>query len=288
MSAMPASEYIASRQLGDATITLINEGTLDWAPNYPVSEAEWRAALPEADAEGRLTLGLHVIHVKLGDASILLDPGCDDPDTEWNTEFSGRFDNVTRTPGIAAALRHLSIAPEEITHVIITHGHDDHVAGLAVMRDGQRVPRFPNARVYIGRADWADNPRRLNPESDLARYVGPVERAGLLELVDTEREVAPGITIIPTPGETAGHLAVRVDSNGKRFFYTGDLFHHAAEIAHLDWISPRRDRAAMVASRRRVIDESLPSGATCVYTHHPFPGWGHFKAAGGGYRWVEG
>lgn len=288
MTATSHTEYISTRRIGDATVTIFNEGTLDWAPHYPVPEADWRAAMPEATASGQVTLGLHVVHVKLGDASILLDPGCDEPDSEWNDEFSGRFDAVTRTPGLVGALAHLGVAPEEITHVVITHGHGDHVAGLAVMQDGKRVPRFPNARHFIGKADWDDNPQRMKPETELARYVGAVAAAGLLETVDREREIAPGVTVIPTPGETRGHLAVRVDSNGERFFYVGDLIHHAAEIAHIDWISPGRDQAAMVASRQRLIDESVPTGALCLYTHHQFPGWGRIVAHNGGYRWVQG
>jgi len=287
VTAMPASDYISTRQVGDATITIFNEGTLDWAPHYQVPEATWRAALPEATPSGQVTLGLHVVHVKIGDASILLDPGCDEPTSEWNDEFSGRFDAVTRTPGLVGALAHLGVRPEEITHVVITHGHGDHVAGLAIMKDGTRVPRFPKARHFIGKADWDDNPQRTNPESELARYAGTVARAGLLETVDGEREIAPGVTVIPTPGETRGHLAIRVDSNGERFFYVGDLFHHAAEIANVDWISPGRDLEAMKASRQRVIDESVPTGALCVFTHHQFPGWGRIEADNGGYRWVQ-
>ncbi|HEX3723709.1 MAG TPA: MBL fold metallo-hydrolase [Nitrolancea sp.] len=287
MTTKAVAEYISTRQIGDATVTIFNEGTLDWAPHYPVPEADWRAAMPEATESGQVTLGLHVVHVKIGDASILLDPGCDEPDSEWNDEFSGRFDAVTRTPGLVGALAHLGIAPEVITHVVITHGHGDHVAGLAVLQDGKRIPRFPNARHFIGKADWDDNPQRMKPETELARYVGTVAAAGLLETVDREREIAPGVTVIPTPGETRGHLAVRVDSNGERFFYVGDLIHHAAEVAHVDWISPGRDQAAMIASRQRLIDESVPTGALCLYTHHQFPGWGRIVADNGGYRWVR-
>jgi glyoxylase-like metal-dependent hydrolase (beta-lactamase superfamily II) len=287
VTATPVSEYISTRQVGDATITIFNEGTLDWAPNYSVPEAEWRAALPEATASGQVTLGLHVVYVNIGDASILLDPGCDEPDSEWNEEFVGRFDAVTRTPGLVAALDHLGVRPEEITHVLITHGHGDHVAGLAIEKDGQRVPRFPNARHFIGRSDWEGNPQRDDPHTEQARYIGTVDRAGLLELVDNEREIVPGVTMIPTPGETRGHSVIRVDSNGERFFYVGDLFHHAAEIAHTDWISPGRDLAAMEASRQLVIDESVPVGAIVVFTHHQFPGWGRIEADNGGFHWVQ-
>jgi len=287
MSAMSESEYVSQRKVGDAVVTVISEGTLVWAPKFPVPEAEWRAAMPDADENGAVSLALNVAHVKIGDASILIDPGCDVPGSVWQDEFAHRFGAVTRTPGLLPALESLGIEPEEITHVLITHAHGDHVAGLAVEQDGVMVPRFPNARHYIGRADWEGNPQRDNPDSEISRYLGTVEREDLLEVVDAETEIVPGVTMIPAPGETKGHSVIRVDSNGERFFYLGDLFHHAAEIANIGWVSPGRDQEAMRASRQRVLDESIPTGAICVYSHEPFPAWGHIEEQNGQPRWVR-
>jgi len=286
MALVSQSEYVSTRRIGDAEVTVISEGTLVWAPKFPVPEAEWRAAMPDADERGAVRLGLNLTHVKIGDASILIDPGCDVPGSAWQQEFSRHFGEVTRTPGLLAALESLGIRPEEITHIPITHGHGDHVAGLAFERDGRMVPRFPNARVYIGRADWEENPQRSNPDSDLARYLGAIERAGLLELVDGEREIVTGITMIPAPGETRGHSVIRVDSKGERFFYVGDLFHHAAEVANIGWVSPGRDVEAMKASRQRVVDESVPTGAIIVFAHELFPAWGRIEQVNGANRWV--
>ncbi len=287
MTATTESEYVSQRQVGDAVVTVISEGTLSWAPKFPVPEAEWRAAMPDADESGSVPLALNVAHVKIGDASILLDPGCDVPGSAWQDEFAHRFGAVTRTPGLLPALDSLGIEPEQITHVLITHGHGDHVAGLAVERDGVMVPRFPNARHYIGKADWDGNPQRDNPDSEISRYLGTVERENLLEVVDAETEIVPGVTMIPAPGETKGHSVIRVDSNGERFFYLGDLFHHAAEIANIGWVSPGRDAEAMRASRQRVLDESIPTGAICVYSHEPFPAWGRIEEQSGQPRWVR-
>jgi hypothetical protein len=63
----------------------------------------------------------------------------------------------------------------------------------------------------------------------------------------------------------------------------GDLFHHACEVEHVDWISPGRDLAAARASRT---DFNTTAGkATVVFTHEPFPPWGHIARAGDHYRW---
>ena len=104
-------------------------------------------------------------------------------------------------------------------------------------------------------------------------------------MVDGECEVVPGVTCIPTPGESPGHAMARVRSAGESFYYVGDLFHHPCEVEHLDWVSPGRDRAAVRASRERLIAAAVAERAIVVFTHARFPAWGHIRPAGAGYRW---
>ena len=287
MTTEQAQAYVSSRTFGDATVSIISEGTLCWAPDLQAPEEEWRREIPEAGADGKLSLGMNIAHVALPGVSVVIDPGLDDPDSAWQRRFEAESPGGSRSPGMAAALSGLGVAPEEVATVLITHAHGDHFCGVARDQDGELVARFPNARHLIGRADWEDHPDRRDPESDLSVRLGLIERLGLLELVDEEREVAPGLSIIPAPGESPGHSVVRLRSGGDTFYYVGDLFHHAAEVAHLDWVSPGRDRDAMRASRERLIAEAVPANAPIVFTHEQFPGWGRIVAADGGYRWAR-
>lgn len=116
--------FVESRQLGDALITVIREASFLWAPGFAIPEAEWRREVPQADTEGRILIDCNMIHIRLGPASIIVDPGFDDP------------------------------------------------------------------------------------ASELARRLGLVESAGLLTLIDGgEHEIVPGVTMVPTPGETPGRHA---------------------------------------------------------------------------------
>jgi glyoxylase-like metal-dependent hydrolase (beta-lactamase superfamily II) len=177
------------------------------------------------------------------------------------------------------------VAPEQITHVVITHAHSDHFMGVTLERDGERVARLPRARHLLGRPEWDGNPERAQPDSPLMVHLGTIARLGLVDLVDGVQQVAPGVTVIPAPGETPGHSIVRVRSQGETCFVLGDLFHHACEVTHRDWISPGRDRAAMRSSREKLIAEALASRATLIYTHAPFPGWGRIVAEADDYVW---
>ena len=279
------ADYVDQRRIGEATVTVISEGSLVWAPHFPVPEAEWRAAMPEANEAGEVQLGLNLVHLRLGDASIMVDPGCDDPGSSWHEGFAKRFKGVSRTPGLGRALEGIGVLAQDITHVLITHGHGDHFAGVTVEEGDALIARFPNARHFIGRGDWEGNPNRERPGSEMALSLGTIDRLGLLEAVEGEREIVPGVTMIPAPGESPGHTIVRVRSGNDSFYYVGDLFHHACEVSHPDWISPGRDQAAMRASRDRLFAEAGPVHATLVFAHERFPGWGHFVTVDGGYRW---
>ena len=281
MADSPEATPIASRRFGDAIVTLISEGTFPWNLELQAPEAAWRRAMPEADASGAIRLGINVAYIRVGDAAILVDPGFDDPSAAPPAQFLG----LVRTGGLEAGLRAIRVEPGQITHVLITHTHDDHFAGVTTMRDGRRVARFPQARHVVGRPDWEGNADRERPNSALALHLGTLERLGLLTLVEGEQEVAPGVTMVAAPGESPGHCIVRVESRGEACYIVGDLFHHACEVAHPDWVSPGRDPHAMHASRERLITDAIARGATVVFTHAPFPGWGRIVADGTGFLW---
>jgi len=215
-SSAAAASNIDTRRVGDAVVSVVSEGELNWDPRFPASEEEARQAIPEADDEGRIWIGLNDVFIRLGDAVIAIDPGLDDPDSSWQRDRPRVWPHmpVTRTAGLAAAMAQLGIAPEEVTHVVITHPHGDHYAGVTCEPDGEMTVRFPRARHVMGRADWEGNAHRGEPETDLER-LELVDRLGLLDLVDDRLEIAPGVTVLAAPGESPGHCIVRLESAGE-------------------------------------------------------------------------
>ncbi len=281
-------EYISARRIGEADIILVSEGILPWPPDLQAPEKEWRAAIPEADEYGVVPLGVHTGLVRLGSATVLIDPGYDDPGSPWDERFAVETPGLRRTPGLAAALSGLDISPDDVTHVLITHTHGDHYCGVTRQENYRLVVRYPNARHMLGRQDWEGNPERDDPGSDIAQRLGLIDRLGMLDLVDADTEVAPSVAMIPAPGETAGHSIVRVRSGGSSFYYLGDLYHHSCEVEHPGWVSAGRDPVAMQISRARLTAEAVPSGAVLAFTHERFPPWGRIVPNGSGHRWERG
>jgi glyoxylase-like metal-dependent hydrolase (beta-lactamase superfamily II) len=279
-----ASEYVESRRLGEVTITAINVGSIALPVELTVPEEVWRQEI-DADAEGRIVLDTHVLLVQTADATILIDAGLDEPGSQWEQRFVEEWPGSVSTPGAVEGLASVGVQPEDVTHVLVTHVHFDHVAGLAAECGGRLVPRYPNAHVLLGRADWEDPPEgHLRPE-ELAR-IAAVAEAGLLDLLDGEREIVPEVTMIPAPGESPGHSLVRISSKREMLYAVGDLFHFAAEVAHPDWMVPWADRTQMPASRRSLLDDAVSTDALVVFSHEHFPPWGRIvRHEGGGFRW---
>jgi glyoxylase-like metal-dependent hydrolase (beta-lactamase superfamily II) len=282
-----SNDFISTRTIGEATVSIINEGSFLWHPNFPVPEEEWRAAAPDADDHGRVRPEVNACLIQIGGANILIDPGMDGSDSVWRERLTQRFPEPVFTPGLLAGLRHLGVLPGEITHVVLTHAHFDHIAGLTIEQDRERVPKFSNATHLIHQADWDGNSDRDKPDSEVVRSLVPIDEAGLLTLVQDGHEIVPGVSIIHAPGESPGHSIVRLETAGETFYYLGDVVHHAAEVEHIDWIPPLRDRDATIATRKRVFAEAADSGALVVPSHERFPPWGHIVRAGNGFRWVR-
>jgi glyoxylase-like metal-dependent hydrolase (beta-lactamase superfamily II) len=264
--------------LGDARITVINAGDMRadlsvWMcvpPNQAPPEYASLFAQP-------LALPMQNVHIRLGDASVLVDA------SRWGFDDQSifRLPGYTPPPPLLDQLRSVGIAPESITHVVLTHAHFDHFNGLCGWPDAPALA-FPNAFHHLGRADWAgDEVQRDvgNADTLIAASFGALMTAGLLMRSHGDLQIAPGISIHAAPGETPGHQIVRVHSHGETLYCLGDLLHHPVELERPDWQVFWCDPEVNTRSRARVLGAAEQERARLVATH--IPGIGSLSAG----RW---
>ena len=148
---------------------------------------------------GLVRLPYHPLLVRTAAGLALIDTGAGPGLAEQSGEPVGRLPEALAAAGVAA---------DDVALVVLSHAHPDHIGGLTAGNGGGRRLVFPRARHVIGRTEyeyWTSGPvpGDFAWMGDLARqHLIPVGQAGLLDLVEGEQEVAPGIRVIPAPGHT--------------------------------------------------------------------------------------
>jgi glyoxylase-like metal-dependent hydrolase (beta-lactamase superfamily II) len=125
----------------------------------------------------------------------------------------------------ADTLREFGVAPESVDDVIITHLHYDHVGNFS---------KFPRARFHLQERELQYATGRymkypfFSHSFEVDEVVGMVRLnyAGRVELYDGEAQLAPGVTLHPTPGHTAGLQAVRVHTRRGWLVLASDTTHY--------------------------------------------------------------
>jgi glyoxylase-like metal-dependent hydrolase (beta-lactamase superfamily II) len=210
---------------GGTSVALVQAGTFrsDAGTLFgPVPWVLWGGLVTdEVDDRRRLLQALNCLLIETPAGRVLVETGIGERVDEKTREMRG-YEGSPIVPALDAA----GFQPESIYLVVMSHLHFDHAGGL-LRSDGERA--FPRARIVAQKAEWevalGDNPRLV------ASYVQPelqlVRDWGAEGWVDGERELLPGVSVIPTGGHSAGHQAVVVRGTGdgaQTVAFLGDLF----------------------------------------------------------------
>ena len=209
--------------------TLLRAGSLrlDGGGMFGVVPRTLWSSMTDDDERNRIPLQTNCLLLRSGSTRVLIETGFGD---KWSDRERGFYDLEHRT--VVDALAEAGVEPAELDHVIVTHLHFDHAAGLTRRGDdGEPVPTFPNARVHVQRTEWED---ALANKSTMTRtylesHLRPI--ADRVTLADGEQEVLPGISVLPLPGHTWGHQGVRFEDDRGPVCFPGDLIPTANHVA---------------------------------------------------------
>lgn len=267
---------IARFALGDMRLTVIDDllftvPTAIFGANQPAGSVDALFAkygLPQEFAN----MQAQVLLVETGDAKVLIDTGMGDITLPDSTPDNGR---------LFAGLAAVGIAPEDITHVLLTHGHYDHLGGVS--KDGK--PCFPNAAHFMPKSEldyWTAAPgSEANFENLMISYandkLAPVK--DMIQTIDDGDEIVPGIQAIAAPGHTVGHMAVKLTSQGETLLHVIDAaVHYIVGTNEPTWaLGIEHDPKAAVETRRKLFGMAVEENLLVAGYHFPFPGIGRMS-----------
>ncbi len=274
-------------QLGDFDVFGLRDGYfyLDGGAMFGVvPKTLWGKKCP-ADDLNRIRLALNSLLIKTPESLVLVETGIG---TKMDQKFSGIY-CIQTEPGLVADLAAAGYKPEEVDFVINTHLHFDHCGGNTYRGEkGDLRPTFPCARYIIQQGEWeaAIHPNEREKPSYLGDNFLPLKDFGLLELVDGNREITPGVEVVLTPGHTSRHQCVKVCSGGKTLFYLGDLVPTAAHVGLAYIMSYDLFPLDTLETKKKYYEQAIAEDWILAFVHDPVHHFGRVKKKNSKYEFA--
>ena len=283
MAGLPRAA-VASVKAGAGQLTTISDGHLELPKSFILGSLPEATADPILAAAGQsgdlLRQPCNITLYRDDSRTVLFDVGS-------GTEF------VPTAGELIDGLDALDLAPEDVTDVIFTHGHPDHLWGLL---DDFGDPLFTEAAFHMGQAEW-DYWTDPNTVSTIqaerqSMAVGAARRLELIadqiSLFNDGDEVLPGIGARATFGHTPGHMALEVGTKDP-VLVVGDAIGNAhVSMANPAWeLGSDQDSTLGARTRADLVTHLAKTGTRLVGFHFPGTGFGRIERAGTGFIFIE-
>lgn len=278
-----ASPAVAQTTIGEMTLTSLSDGNLVLPTGMILGQAP-EAAVSALQSEFGLTDTLtppcNVTLLQTAERNILFDVGA-------GPEF------MSSTGFLLDALAAQGLSPDDITDVIFTHAHPDHIWGLL---DDFDDLLFFNAQYMIGQAEWDywTNPATVDTiDADRTTFaVGATRRLSRIEDAVTffgdGEEIVPGVAARATFGHTPGHMAFEVRQGSDAIMVLGDCIgnHHLAFRYPDVHSGSDQDPETGARTRMALLDQLATDQIAVLGFHLPGNGIGRVERDGGAFRFV--
>ena len=227
----------------------------------------WDRKTP-ADENNRIRMQSTCVVVKTDTQTVLMDTG-------YGAKHGERFQKnhvLSQPMSLLQELEAIDVHPEQVDIVILSHLHFDHAGGCTYRTDdGNLRPQFPNARHLIHQFEWED---AMSDRQDLVgAYFSddllPLDKAGLVDLVEDGHEVLPGITLQHTGGHTRGHQIAHIQTADQHYAFLSDFCPTAAHLPPYWTLSYDTDYLHLRRTKPIVLSELVDNNAIAIFGHDP-------------------
>ncbi|MEX0681470.1 MAG: N-acyl homoserine lactonase family protein [Balneolales bacterium] len=256
-------------EIGNYRIEQLSEGIFEVGSGGSILKVE-NHHKEKSPLESAARVGLDPVLIDTGNTCVLLDAGLG---MGLDQKESGR-----EASNILTNLEIFGYRPSDIQHVILSHLHYDHAAGLSLTNStGQISATLPNAKIHVQKSEW---------EAALQSLETPAETLGmgyepddLYRLIAEERfvfleqermEIIKGITVIRTGGHTPGHQVVRIRNDKKTVYFCGDLIPDENHLNHYIMQKVDHDSTKARKAKMLLMQQAYREQATLLFYHSVF------------------
>jgi glyoxylase-like metal-dependent hydrolase (beta-lactamase superfamily II) len=229
----------------------------------------WSKAYHPGDEANRIPLSARPLLVRWDDHVLLIDVG---NGTKMDEKFCKIYGIDRGKSSVDYALRSFGLKTEDVTDVILTHLHFDHAGGATTKKNGIVAPAFPNARYYLQKDHLclAKSPSLKDAASFIPDNYLPLIADGLVEALEGEGEIYPGIMVKPLFGHTKAMQVVIIDDGGQKLLYCADLIPTSAHI-HLPFIMAYdNDPLITLKEKESILSRAYEENWLLVFEHDAF------------------
>ena len=275
---------VARYALGDLELISLCDGFfgLDGGAMFGVVPQTLWAPKAARDARNRITLAMRPLIVR-GTRTMIIDAGVGDKENEKFSEIYA----LDRARNLDHTLAEAGLSAEDVDIVLATHLHFDHAGGFTARDARGRVrPRFPRAQYVVRRGEWDDatHANERNRASYLADNYVPLADAGVLQLVEADQSIMPGVRVRRTGGHTWHHQVVEIESAGKTAAFVADLIPTTAHLP-APWIMGY-DLYPLetLAAKKTIVREAIERQTLMFFEHDPAIAAGYIREENGKWR----
>jgi methylmalonyl-CoA epimerase len=282
----PEPERPKTIRLGDVDIVTVSDGFfyLDGGAMFGiVPKTFWEKKAPP-DERNRIRMAMRCLLVR-GPRTMLIDAGSGDKMTAKQADIF-RFE---RDYNLQHSLPAAGVSPDAIDVVLATHLHFDHAGGFTERApDGSVRPRFARAQYIIRRGEFEDamNPNERTKGSYFFENYQPLADHHVLQLVDDDVTIMPGVRVRRTGGHTMHHQMVLIESAGKTAVFAADLLPTAAHLPEVWVMGYDLFPLDTLNFKRAFLREAIEREYLIIFEHDPDIAAGYIRERDGK-RFVE-
>ena len=230
-----------------------------------VPKVLWEKKIP-ADEKNLIPMKARSLLIQGKGKNILVDTG---PGNKLSEKLIKIYNLIKGSTDIDVSLSKHGLDCGDITDVIITHLHFDHIGGSTFIKDGIIAPTFPNATYYLQKDQFeaALNPGVRDVSSYMEENFMPLKEAGVLRLVEGPQELFCGIEIIVTMGHTSGQQHPLIKGEKNSLFFCADLIPTSAHLPVTWHMAYDNYPLILMEEKERLLSRALMENWVLFFQH---------------------